>query len=103
MTFKTSNDQDDIEKITGVVVAINRKKDSDLVPLLISVPSGIAEVVESDDLMIEDGTEYFYVANNKRGQELMDFVDRMVEVTGVVVKNSEGRKTIFVDHCDVVE
>jgi len=103
MTYQNLNDQNDVETITGVVITINRKKDMDLVPVLISVPAEVEKMIESDDLVIEDEAENYYVANSKKGQELLDFVDQMVEVTGVVVKDSSGRKTIYINQYDVIE
>lgn len=49
-------------------------------------------------ISIETADRRYVIANNSRGQELFDFIDEEVRVTGELVTDPHGREVIIVEH-----
>ncbi|MBN1352486.1 hypothetical protein JXJ21_24015 [candidate division KSB1 bacterium] len=85
------------ETITGVVVATDWDDDDNVIAVSISV------TIEAEDPSEESYTEYYQVANQGKGAELLKLVDEVVEATGDVEVDDDGNKTIYVKSYSVVK
>ncbi len=68
---------------------------------------GILEEIENDDdsigLILATDEEDYIVELDKKGKELLDEIDKDVEVTGIVTKNEDGVKHITISSFEVFE
>jgi len=56
----------------------------------------------SEEGIVADDGEVYAVAENDKGQEIMELVDKKVKATGTV-EEKEGKKTITVTDFEVIE
>lgn len=89
--------QDEEETIIGTVTAVDWDEDGNIVAVAISV------TIESDDPDEEVYQIDYYVADTKKGNELINQVDKLVRATGKVEEDTDGNKTIYISEYEVIE
>ena len=84
-------------KISGIIQASDWDEDGNVIAVVISVEQ---EVESEEELMIV--TDEYLVFNDETGEKLLELAGESVEVTGQVVTDEDGFKTIYVKKFKVI-
>ena len=102
LLFTIALAQDKQVTITGVVEAIDWDSDDNVIEVAIVVSEDTGELDEDGEPIIID--ENYYVTMDTKGKELIKYVDKKVQVTGILkIDEDEDTKTITVKNYKVIE
>ena len=89
------------ETINGIVTESDWDEDGNVTAVAIEVT--IETEDEDEESYSSEESDYYDVVMDDKGKELMDFLNKRVEVTGTVTEDDEGNKTIKVKNYKVIE
>ena len=93
--------QQNDKTINGIVTESDWDEDGNVTAVAIEVT--IETEDEDEESYSSEESDYYDVVMDDKGKELMNFLNKMVEVTGTVTEDDEGNKTIKVKKYKVLE